>query len=98
MKPQGKCAQREGDPLGFAPASVPERLIQAAVKAAIRITCQVDRAEKLVASRTVKHPSFADETLDDLGRRLGQFPSVGVPPAFDEPCEEGTDHVPWYAC
>ena len=78
-------------------ALVPERLVQAAVQAAVRVARQADDSQRLVASRIVEHPSVADEMLDELGRRLRQFPSVGVPPAFDEPCE-GSDHVPWYAC
>ena len=77
---------------------VPERLVQAAVRAAVQVASQADVSQGLVASRSVKPPGFADEMLDELGRRLRQFPSVGVPPAFDEPCGEGTDHVPWYAC
>jgi hypothetical protein len=77
---------------------VPERLVQAAVRAAVQVASQVDGSQRLAASRTVKHPAFVDEMLDELGRRLGQFPSAGVPPAFDEPLEEGSDHVPWYAC
>ena len=77
---------------------VPERLVQAAVAAAIRVASKADIPERLVASRASQKPPFAHEMLDDLGRRLRQFPSVGVPPAFDEPLEEGTDHVPWYAC
>ena len=76
---------------GLAP--VPERLVQAAVRAAVQVA-----SLGLVASRSVKHPAFTDEMLDELGCRLRQFPSAGVPPAFDEPLEEGTDHVPWYAC
>jgi hypothetical protein len=82
---------------GSGVAVVPERLVQAAVKAAVRVAWQAD-SQRLVASRKVEHPSFADEMLDELGRRLRQFPLVGVPPAFDEPYEEGSDHVPWYAC
>ena len=76
---------------GLAP--VPERLVQAAVRAAVQVA-----SLGLVASRSVKNPAFANEMLDELGRRLRQFPSAGVPPAFDEPLEEGSDHVPWYAC
>jgi hypothetical protein len=79
-------------------AAVPEHLIQAAVRAALRVAARLDRVERFVAAREFKHPAFIDEMLDELGRRFGQFPSVGVPPAFDEPCEKGTDHVIWYAC
>jgi hypothetical protein len=71
------------------PAAVPEHLVQAAVKAAVAVVRRVPASAA---------PADADEILDDLGRRLGQFPSVGVPPAFDEPCAKGMDHVIWYAC
>jgi hypothetical protein len=91
MKRREDCART-----GLVP--VPERLIQAAVKAAVQVASQVDVSQGLVASRSVKNPAFANEMLDELGRRLRQFPSAGVPPAFDEPLEEGSDHVPWYAC
>jgi hypothetical protein len=75
-------------------AVVPERLVRAAVTAALRVA----GAETPTATPGTRLPQPGDEMLDELGRRSRQFPSVGVPPAFDEPCDKGSHHVIWYAC
>jgi hypothetical protein len=86
-----RCCQDQ-EPLRSAEgcADLPERLVRAAVKAALRIAAEEAGAPRLAAPRR--------EMLDELGRQVGQFLSVGLPPAFDEPCDKGRQHVIWYAC
>jgi hypothetical protein len=78
-------------------AVLPERLVRAAVLAALRVTPQGVSADRLVMPGDSKTPAD-DVMLDELGRQDRQFPSVGVPPGFDEPCDKGSQHVIWYAC
>jgi hypothetical protein len=90
--------RRRGTPERCArPAAVPERLVRAAVTAAIRVAAQAG-LETSTATPGTRPPEPGDDILDELGRRSRQFPSVGVPPAFDEPCDKGSHHVIWYAC
>jgi hypothetical protein len=72
--------------------ALPERLVRAVVSAALHIAAQRSGGQRTAPQ------DLGDEVLDELGRPVRQFPSVRVPPAFDEPDAKGSHHVIWYAC